>query len=88
MGKTTTLTSKGQVTIPKELRDELGLEAHDKIRFESAGNGRLLLEKARPRLRDLMGSLPTDGLSVEEAMKRSENLRARDLAAAFLSESE
>jgi antitoxin PrlF len=29
----TTLTSKGQVTIPKEIRDELGLKPSDKIVF-------------------------------------------------------
>ncbi len=33
MDKVTTLISKGQVTIPKEIRDELGLRPHDKIRF-------------------------------------------------------
>jgi AbrB family looped-hinge helix DNA binding protein len=47
MGRITTLTSKGQVTIPKEIRDELGLQPHDKIRF-TLENGHAVLVKAYP----------------------------------------
>jgi AbrB family looped-hinge helix DNA binding protein len=32
------ITSKGQVTIPQEIRNRLGLLPHTKVAFESAGN--------------------------------------------------
>ena len=35
----TTITSKGQVTIPKELRIELGLKPGDKVIFEKGEKG-------------------------------------------------
>jgi AbrB family looped-hinge helix DNA binding protein len=38
-GKTTRITRKGQVTIPKELRAEFGLEEGDEIRWEKAEDG-------------------------------------------------
>ncbi|HEU5374573.1 MAG TPA: type II toxin-antitoxin system PrlF family antitoxin [Ktedonobacteraceae bacterium] len=34
----TTLTQKGQVTIPLEIRRLLGLEPHDRVRFEIEGD--------------------------------------------------
>lgn len=33
----TTITQKGQVTIPAEIRSRLGLKPHDKVRFELQG---------------------------------------------------
>jgi len=37
--KTTRITRKGQVTIPKPLRDEFGLEEGDKVHWEKTGDG-------------------------------------------------
>jgi AbrB family looped-hinge helix DNA binding protein len=34
----TTLTQKGQVTIPLEIRRMMNLEPHDRVRFEVDGN--------------------------------------------------
>lgn len=33
------VTAKGQVTIPKEIRDALGIEPGDEVRFEESGSG-------------------------------------------------
>ena len=44
MGTLTTLTRKGQVTIPTEVRDELGLKPFDKI--EVTGDGGSVAETA------------------------------------------
>lgn len=43
---TTTVTSKGQVTIPKPVRDLLGLEPGSAVDFELASDGRVVLVKA------------------------------------------
>lgn len=59
------MTSKGQVTIPKAIRDELGLRPHDRVAF-SIENGCVTLRKAYPSLRDLMGSLPASEVPMEE----------------------
>jgi AbrB family looped-hinge helix DNA binding protein len=82
MAHVTTLTSKGQVTIPKEIRDELGLKPHDKIRF-SLENGHAVLRKAHPPLEELAGSLPSLGIdiSVEEEIELAKKERARELVA-------
>ncbi|QIO25134.1 AbrB/MazE/SpoVT family DNA-binding domain-containing protein [Haloarcula sp. JP-L23] len=37
--KTTRITRKGQVTIPKELREEFGLEEGDELRWEKTEDG-------------------------------------------------
>lgn len=54
-----TITSKGQITLPKALRDALGLKAGDKIALTPDGAGGL---KVSPRktgtLADLFGCLP------------------------------
>ncbi len=44
---TTTVSSKGQVTIPKELRDRLGIEPGTLLEFE-AEHGRLVARKVQP----------------------------------------
>lgn len=75
MGRVTTLTSKGQVTIPKEIRDELGLKPFDKIEFIS-DNGQARLRKAYPSVEDLMGCLPPLGMDVEEAIRLAKEERA------------
>ncbi len=48
MKTTATLTSKGQITIPKVVRRLLGLEAGDALEFE-VRPGRVELRPAKPR---------------------------------------
>lgn len=43
---TTTITSKGQVTIPKPVRDRLNLKPGNKVDFEPMPDGRFVLVKA------------------------------------------
>ena len=42
----TTVTSKGQVTLPKRLRDRLGIQPGSRVEFELAEDGRVFLTKA------------------------------------------
>jgi antitoxin PrlF len=83
MGTITTLTSKGQVTIPKHVRDALGLMPHDRIEIVPDGEGGARLRRVRPRIRELLGSLPANGLSVEDAMERAASQRGDELAAEY-----
>jgi antitoxin PrlF len=46
---TSTLTTKGQTTVPKEVRDALALEAGDKLSWEIRG-GRVVITTDRPSL--------------------------------------
>ena len=42
----TTVTSKGQVTIPKPVRDHLGIGPGSQIAFRRAADGSIVIEKA------------------------------------------
>jgi antitoxin PrlF len=82
MTRATTLTSKGQVTIPKEVRDQLGLQPHDKITFV-VEDGFATLRRL-PRLEELAGSLPSLAslgidMTVEEAIDLAWEERAEEL---------
>jgi len=49
-----TMTSKGQLTIPKFIRDALGLHEGDQVRFElDPSNGKTVMEPVRFRPEDL-----------------------------------
>ena len=62
------VTSKGQVTIPKEVRDELGLTPGTKVDFEKIGNKYVLVkevEAADIYLAEWMGAVEL-GMSVDD----------------------
>ena len=65
MGTVTSLTRKGQVTIPKEVRDYLGLKPFDKIEIRIE-NGTATLRKARLSLDEIAGILPPLGIPIED----------------------
>ncbi len=52
-----TLTSKGQVTIPKTVRDELGLREGDRVAFRVLDDGTVVVEPETIDLLDLAGAL-------------------------------
>lgn len=56
-----TLTSKGQTTIPKEIRDLLGLAPGDKLDFVVESDGRVVLRAAALDIRELHGMLRKKG---------------------------
>lgn len=53
-----TLTSKGQLTIPKDVRDRLGLKSGDRVVFELEDDSVRLRVERRKGLGELVGSLP------------------------------
>lgn len=77
----TTVTSKGQVTIPKELRDELGLKAGAKVAFEKKGKDRAEI-KTVPDFFSLKGSVKVNRsiTKAEEKKTAQEYVAKRYLA--------
>jgi len=68
----TTMTSKGQVTVPKAVRDALGLGPGSAVAFEMDAKGRVLVRKAEgppapSRFARLRGSAGA-GMSTDEVM--------------------
>lgn len=71
---TSTMTRKGQVTIPKEIRDKLGLTEGDRLFFARRGD-EIVLKVLRGNILDLKGSVrpkkhPEDFETVRETTKR------------------
>jgi AbrB family looped-hinge helix DNA binding protein len=52
-----TITSKGQITIPKAVRDELGLREGDRVAFRILDDGRVVVEPETVDLLQLQGIL-------------------------------
>jgi antitoxin PrlF len=52
-----TLTSKGQVTIPVQVRSALGLDAGDRIEFVEVAKGQFAIVAATRSVRELKGLL-------------------------------
>lgn len=61
MADATTMTTKGQVTVPREIRDRLGLEPGDKMAFTLLSDGTVVMRPKTRRLADLAGSLTRPG---------------------------
>jgi AbrB family looped-hinge helix DNA binding protein len=55
---TATMTSKGQITIPIELRKALGLDSGDKIDFYEVEKGQFRMIPRTASIRDLEGCIP------------------------------
>lgn len=71
----TTLTKKGQVTIPKDIRDLLGLKEHDKILFLER-EGTVIIKPLKGNILDLKGSVlprkrPEDFTAVRKMVKKA-----------------
>lgn len=55
-----TVTSRGQTTLPRQVRDALGLKPGDRIRYLVLDDGEVRILKPRP-LRSLSGLLHREG---------------------------
>lgn len=76
-----TLSSKGQVTLPKEIRDHLALDAGARLDFQLQPDNTITVRLVKPdalRLRGLLKSnLPRALSPAQEAAAVGEHLRAR-----------
>jgi antitoxin PrlF len=75
-GMSTTVTTKGQVTIPKQLRDYLGLGPGSLVDFDYTADGQVVIRPVKPapkgrkrsRFTALRGSGKGLGMSTDEYM--------------------
>jgi antitoxin PrlF len=56
-----TLNSKGQTTIPKEIRDSLRMKAGDRMTFTLMPDGTVVMRVKSKRFNDLVGMLYQEG---------------------------
>lgn len=66
---TATMTSKGQITIPKDVRDDLNLVAGSKVMFVKLPNGQYNVVPKTGSVKDLFGMLHQPGaapMTIEE----------------------
>lgn len=61
MSTDATLTSKGQTTIPKEIRDELGIKPGDRMTFTLMPDSTVIMRVKNKKLSDLAGVLHKKG---------------------------
>ena len=63
-----TVTSRGQITIPAEVRKSLGLKPGDRVRFLEGEQGECILKRATGSIMDLKGCVRWTGkpVSIEE----------------------
>lgn len=68
-----TVTSKGQITLPKEIRDQLGLVVGSKLDFSIEADGSLRVRPLRRGAADLFGLLhdPDRAASTVEQMNEA-----------------
>jgi antitoxin PrlF len=53
-----TITSKGQMTLPKEVREKLGLKSGDRVDVQVRDDGTAVIVPRTATLSDLMNCLP------------------------------
>lgn len=79
-----TMTSKGQTTIPKSVREKLALKAGDRLEFLVQDDGAVLMIAATVSLDDLEGMLspPPRPVSLEEMDRAIRNRAIQNRSAA------
>lgn len=60
MNGESTLTARGLLTIPREIRERIGLKAGDKVSFSIMSNGTVVLRAKTRHLGDAAGMLTRD----------------------------
>lgn len=62
------ITSKGQITLPKEIRDALGLRAGDRVTFVLRDDGTVVMSPRKASLEQLFGRVKPQrqGVSLDD----------------------
>ena len=81
---TTTVTIKGQVTLPKKVRDAAGIRPGDRVEVRATASGAVIIEKPaerddyRAKLYALAKRKLISGVTTDELMKMTRGDPARD----------
>ena len=76
----TRIGRRGQLTVPKSVRQSMGVQEGDHVAFVERA-GEIVLRPVRQTLRDLRGSVPVDGPQDFDAVRAAVHAeRARRLA--------
>jgi AbrB family looped-hinge helix DNA binding protein len=76
-----TISSKGQVTIPAEVRKKLDVAASDKVTFVITDEGKVELRPARFTLESVLGSLPAlpdESVDLDQEIEEAQELALRE----------
>ena len=73
---TSTMTSKGQTTVPKEVREALNVDTGDKLTWEVRG-GRVTVTTERPLLWELEGFIKHGEPDAVKAVAAARKMRRR-----------
>jgi len=80
-----TISSKGQVTIPKEIRRELGVSTPGKVVFSTNADGEVVLRPVRLKASELLGIVPAipgrDPGDFEEMIREAMDDKADEVVA-------
>jgi antitoxin PrlF len=76
-----TVTSKGQITLPKELRNHLGIQTGSRVRFTIADRAPATIEPVLYTLEDLW-RMADEGTTASERQKRFMSFAEMDAAKA------
>ena len=72
-----TLTSKGQTTIPREVRDHLKLQSGDQIDFVIQTDGSVLVRPATVNVSELKGMLHRNNVKLVSVDEMNDAIRKR-----------
>ncbi|MCI4346492.1 MAG: AbrB/MazE/SpoVT family DNA-binding domain-containing protein [Thermoplasmata archaeon] len=66
-----TISEKGQITVPKDVRDALGLHPGDRLLFDVESGDRAVVRKARPaRLTEIIATWGAGEMPAVELQRR------------------
>ncbi len=74
-GMTQRVGAKGQVVIPKDIRDELGLQPGAEVSFERDGEAVRITAAGAPAVRGLRGRYDSSGLAADLLADRAREPR-------------
>lgn len=81
MADATTLTSKGQVTVPQAIRERMGLKPGDKMAFALLSDGTLVVRPKTRHVAGLVGLLRRPGQPIVPIDAMTVDLAADDTPA-------